>query len=153
MREGRSLYLLFRLGEPLYGLAIEHVVEVLRMAALLSLPHAPAWLLGCLNLRGQVLPVLDLARRLGLPGVPIHLDTPVIVVGVEGRSVGLVVTSVCDVAALPEPEEGRWVTHQDEQLVLLLDPAPLVAESYAWLERPRAGAASWADPHSRAAFP
>ncbi len=153
MRERRSLYLLFRLGDPLYGLAIEHVVEVLRMAALLSLPHAPAWLLGCLNLRGQVMPVLDLARRLGLAGVSIHLDTPVIVADVAGRSVGLVVTSVCDVAALPEPQEGRWVTHQDERLVLLLDPTPLVAESYAWLERPQAAVASGVDLHPRAAFP
>ncbi len=153
MREGRSLYLIFRLGDQPYGLAIEHVAEVLRMAALLPLPHAPAWLLGCLNLRGHVIPVLDLGRRLGLAGVSIHLDTPVIVACAEGRSIGLVVASVCDVEALPEPEDGRWVTHLDDQLVLLLDPTPLVAESYTWLERPQAVAAPWAEPHPSAAIP
>jgi purine-binding chemotaxis protein CheW len=94
-------WLTFRLQGDEYALAVADVVEVLSMVALTRMPEARPWLAGMLNLRGRIVPVIDLRRRLGFPVRPIGLDTPVIVVHACDRPVGLIVDEMTEVLTLP----------------------------------------------------
>lgn len=93
-------WLTFRLRDGDYALAVSDVVEALSMVALAYVPGAPRWLIGMLNLRGQVLPVLDLRLRLGFPARACGLDTPIIVVRTRDRLAGLIVDEVSEVVSL-----------------------------------------------------
>ena len=69
-----------------------------------SLPHSPPYVRGVINLRGTVLPVVDLAQRLGLPAASSRDRNVIIVVDLDGRTVGLLVDAVSDILALPQDE-------------------------------------------------
>jgi purine-binding chemotaxis protein CheW len=83
------------------ALPIERVVEVLRMAAVSAVPHSPPWLSGMLNLRGRIIPVIDLRRRLGLPAAPVDLSTALVIVATEARTAGLMVDYASEVLDVP----------------------------------------------------
>ena len=98
---GEVELLTFRVGGHGYAVDIMSVREIRGWAHATSLPHAPPHVRGVINLRGTVLPVLDLALRLG-----IEIDVPtdrsvVIVVDCGGRTVGLRVDAVTDIVTLP----------------------------------------------------
>ncbi len=80
-------------GEP-YGLPVASVQEVLRMVELTPVPHAPFPVLGVFNLRGRVVPLLDLRARLELPAAPPGDASRVLVLDARARSIGLLVDSV-----------------------------------------------------------
>jgi chemotaxis signal transduction protein len=82
-----------------YALAVEHVAEVVELDEVTIVPGAPPSLLGLLNLRGEIISVVDLASVLGLHGEgrPTHL-----LVTSAGRRAGLAIDAVLDVATLPE---------------------------------------------------
>jgi purine-binding chemotaxis protein CheW len=127
--------ILLRLDDGEYALPLGCVVEVVRMAALAPVPDAPGFVLGLLDLRGRVVPVVDLRRRLGLPAVEPGLSTTICVVEAGGRGFGLVADAVTDVRPLLGPVEALevapdgspvdGVTHVDDRLVTLLDPGRL----------------------------
>ena len=118
-------------GEREYALPLGCVVEVVRMAALTPSPGASGPVLGLLDLRGRVVPVLDLRALLGPPG----LSTPICVVEAGGRAFGLVADAVTDIHRLTAPVERlavspaggpvAGVTHVGGRLVSVLDPEPL----------------------------
>lgn len=91
----------FSLGGKLCGFEIGRVQEVLQMVELTEVPDAPHYMAGALNLRGAVLPVLDLATLLGLPVGHYDLETPIVVVRSGDRRVGLIVDDVHDVVEFP----------------------------------------------------
>ena len=91
----------FSVGEEEYGLELLQVKEVIRMRKITWLPHAPRCVKGIFNLRGDVIPVMDLRERFGLPSIELTETTRVIVVEVAGRLVGLVVDSASQVVRLP----------------------------------------------------
>lgn len=93
--------LLLPLGRDWYALPLVNVREVVPAPAVTPVPGAPAWLLGVANLRGQILPVLDTAHRLGLPspGEPTH----VAVVDSAAGAAGLVTTGPPERALLDAP--------------------------------------------------
>ena len=104
-RDDRSSTLvLFRLGEADYALPLDRVVEVLRMVAITPVPESPRAVAGVIDLRGRVIPVLDLRRRLGMPDRAYDLRTPILVAEDERRVVGLVADEV--VQMLPVPAEA-----------------------------------------------
>jgi purine-binding chemotaxis protein CheW len=127
--------ILLRLEGHEYALPLACVVEVVRMAALAPVPDAPAHVLGLLDLRGRVVPVLDLRRRLGLAPAEPGLSTPICVVEAGGRGFGLVADAVTDVrpllgpverpAGAPQDSPVAGVAHVDGRLVSVLDPARL----------------------------
>lgn len=100
-RSSQVQWLAFRLSGSEYALAVGDVVEVLSMVALAPLPEAPAWLAGMMNLRGRVMPVMDLRVRLNLPPRPIGPETPIIVAQCADRLVGFIVDEVTEVLSLP----------------------------------------------------
>jgi chemotaxis signal transduction protein len=124
--------MLLRIDGREYGLPLDCLVEVVRMAALAPVPGGPSFVLGLLDLRGRVVPVLDLRQRLGLPPAEPGLSTPICVVEAAGRGFGLVADAVSDIRPLVAPvepldlaaEDGPMagVTHVEGRLVSLLAP-------------------------------
>jgi purine-binding chemotaxis protein CheW len=91
----------FAVGAEEYGLELLRVKEVIRMRQITWLPKAPSCVKGIINLRGDVIPIVDLRDRFGLQSIEHTEMTRVIVVDVEGRSVGMVVDSASQVVRLP----------------------------------------------------
>lgn len=94
----------FRLAEQEYSVDIMSVREIRGWTRATPLPHAPHYVRGVINLRGTVLPVLDLASRLGMPPVEGDARNVIIVVQNGSQSVGLLVDAVSDILALPRAE-------------------------------------------------
>jgi len=133
----RRQYVLFHLGAEEYGLPIKRVQSIIRYEEPTSVPRAPAGVDGVFNLRGQVIPLVDLGRLLlGVPLVPTPAARIIVTEGGVG-AVGLAVDAVREVAAfaeddiLPAPAEVlgpetsdafEGVVSHGERLVILLDP-------------------------------
>ncbi len=94
----------FRVGEQEYSVDIMSVREIRGWTRATSLPHSPDYVRGVINLRGTVLPVVDLAKRLGLPACELSDRNVIIVVDLDGRTVGLLVDAVSDILTMPEEE-------------------------------------------------
>lgn len=97
-------FLTFRLAEEEYGVGILSVQEIRGWSSVTAIPHAPAWLLGVINLRGSVVPVVDLRIKLGLARADYNEFTVVIILNVGTRVVGIVVDGVSDVITLTDDE-------------------------------------------------
>jgi purine-binding chemotaxis protein CheW len=93
----RRVVLGFTLGEQFCGLPIEDVQEVLQLVELTPVTDAPPFVAGALDLRGSVLPVIDLATLVGAVAPTRTLDTPIIVSRSGGQAVGLITDAVHDV--------------------------------------------------------
>ena len=91
----------FTIGDEEYGLELLRVKEVIRMRQVTWLPKAPSCVKGIINLRGDVIPIVDLRDRFGLQTIENTATTRVIVVEVEGRLVGVVVDSASQVVRVP----------------------------------------------------
>lgn len=94
----------FRVGGQDYSVDIMSVREIRGSAKATSLPHAPPFVRGVINLRGTVLPIVDLAARLGLATGEDTERNVIIVVDLGGRTAGLMVDAVSDILAIPTEE-------------------------------------------------
>jgi purine-binding chemotaxis protein CheW len=144
--EGESLQVLvFRLGADEFALPIGAVDEVARAPEQITrVPKTPAFLEGVINLRGEVLPVVDQRRRFDMPPAPAGEAQRLIVVRSERHRAGLLVDAVSEVLTAPleamgaapdlTGDAGRLVQgvvnlHGDGRMVLLLDPAELLTRA------------------------
>jgi purine-binding chemotaxis protein CheW len=91
----------FLVGDEEYGLDILRVKEVIRIREITRLPKAPGFVKGIINLRGDVIPIIDLRDRFGLEHRDYNDTTRVIVVDVEGKLVGMVVDEASQVVRIP----------------------------------------------------
>ena len=141
----RREFLTCKLGDESYGIDILRVQEIREVKQVTRVPHVAHYVRGVINLRGAIVPVVDLGLMFGFPEpLPIE-DASAIVLNVDHRLVGLVVSSVSDVLALaddeilPAPEIGakriagaisgigvRKGEGADQQSVLLLDVADIM---------------------------
>jgi purine-binding chemotaxis protein CheW len=135
-------YLSFALGEEQYAIEILRVQEIKGYSGITPIPNTPAHIRGVMNLRGTVIPVVDLRAKFNLETHSYDKFTVIIVVTVGSRIIGLVVDAVSDVLDVsraqirPAPELGhredtRFISgmvHVGERLVVLLDIATLLAE-------------------------
>ncbi len=90
----------FTIGEEEFGVDISQVREIVRVAQITYLPKAPAFIEGVVNLRGQVLAVIDLSKRIGVTSKERGENTRIIVVEVGENTVGMIVDSVSEVLRL-----------------------------------------------------
>ncbi|VTR96255.1 chemotaxis protein : Chemotaxis signal transduction protein CheW OS=Candidatus Nitrospira defluvii GN=cheW PE=4 SV=1: CheW [Gemmata massiliana] len=110
-----SQFLAFRLGEEEYGLEILRVQEIKGYSKITPLPNTPHEIKGVMNLRGAVVPIIDLRTRLGMREAEYTVFTVIIVVTVGTKIVGLVVDAVSDVLnvepemVVPAPDLGAGV--------------------------------------------
>ena len=92
----------FKLLREEYGISILQVQEIKRMADITRVPHTPDYIKGVINLRGSVLPVIDLKKRLNLPYQEYTDDTRIIIVKIDDISVGMIVDEVSEVMAISQ---------------------------------------------------
>ncbi len=91
----------FKIGAEEYGVDILKVQEINKMTTITKVPNAPAFVEGVINLRGRVIPIIDLRTRLGMEKKDHTKDTRIIVVDLEGKTVGFIVDSVNEVLRIP----------------------------------------------------
>lgn len=130
----------FKLGREDYGISILQVQEIKRIMDITRVPNSPDYIKGVINLRGSVLPVIDLKNRLALPPTEDTEDTRIIIVKVEDIVVGLIVDGVSEVTSLSsdnvEPPQTvvsgvsaqylSGVGKQEDNLLILLNLAAIV---------------------------
>jgi len=92
----------FNIGEEEFGVDILKVQEINRMLNVTRVPNAPEYVEGVINLRGKVIPVVDLRKRFGLPPKEHDKNTRIIVIELSGKTVGFVVDSVKEVLRIPK---------------------------------------------------
>ena len=142
---GTRQVLTFKLGAEEYGLGVLMVQEIRGWSAVTAIPHAPSWVLGVIDLRGVVVPIIDLRRRFDLAPAEFGPATVVIVLrvadGAGERTIGLVVDAVSEVYDINEsnfrslPDIGSstagdvvtGLVHADGKTIILLDAQRLVA--------------------------
>ena len=97
-------YLTFVLGNVYYGLDIQFVREIIGMQDITVVPDVPPFIKGVINLRGKVIPVMDVRKRFNMPSRPYDDRTCIIVIHVGDWLVGLVVDTVSEVLDIPEAD-------------------------------------------------
>ncbi len=91
----------FNIGKELYGVGIDAVHEIVKVPDITEVPDAPAFLEGVINLRGKIVPVVDLRKRMNLEGKEKTKSSRVLITENDGRLVGLLVDAVSEVLKLP----------------------------------------------------
>ncbi len=138
-----SELLTFKLSQQEYALDIMSVREIRGWTKTTPMPHAPAFMRGVINLRGTVLPVMDLAARLGLPPIETTERNVIIVVKYNDGMTGLLVDAVSDIIALSEedmqspPEVGsesgastiRSLSLIEDRMIRVLELENVIAKS------------------------
>ena len=94
----------FKLGDETYGINVMQVQEVLRMTEIAPVPGAPSYVLGIVNLRGNVVTVIDTRNRFGLSPVEADDATRIVIIETEGHIIGVLVDSVAEVVNLQSSE-------------------------------------------------
>ena len=130
----------FHVGTEEFAIDILGVQEIIRMVELTPVPNAPHYVEGVINLRGKVIPILDLRARFGLPAGDRTKETRIIVVDIAHTILGFIVDSVQEVLRLPEdlieppPTTGRGgsaefhkgIGRVDGRILILLDMSQLL---------------------------
>jgi purine-binding chemotaxis protein CheW len=97
-------YLTFILGEEEYGIEILKVREIIGVIEIVALPNAPSYIKGVVNLRGSVIPVVDLRLKFNMPEKEYNKETCIIVVNMLYRHIGIIVDTVSEVLDIQEDD-------------------------------------------------
>lgn len=136
-------YLTFNLGDQVYGIGIENVTEIIGILPITVIPEMPEYLVGIMNLRSRIIPVMDMRLRFRMPYKEYGERTCVIVVEIEESAIGLIVDGVSEVALIankdivPQPSisaapQNRYIKHIGKvgsEVKLLLDCNELLSQS------------------------
>ncbi len=131
----------FALGGEEYGVDIAQVQEINRMVPITHVPRAPRFMEGVINLRGQLIPIIDLRTRFGMPRAEHSKTTRIVVTEIGTKRVGMVVDSVSEVLRIPveqiedapdiiagvETEYIRGVGKMGDRLIIMLDLARVIS--------------------------
>lgn len=136
-------YLTFTLGEEEYGIDILNVQEIRGYDAVTKIANSPDFIKGVINMRGIIVPIIDMRLKFKLGEVEYNQFTVVIILNISGRVIGMVVDGVSDVIALkgeqirPAPEFGAVLDTDyidglatlEERMVIVIDIAKLMTSS------------------------
>jgi purine-binding chemotaxis protein CheW len=100
----KDKYLTFLLDKDVYGLEINYVKEIVEIQTITELPELPEYVKGIINLRGKIIPVVDVRIRFRKARKEYNDRTCIIVVDIKDISIGLIVDSVTEVLAIPEQD-------------------------------------------------
>ena len=137
----------FHLENEKYGIKVMQVQEVLRMTEIAPVPGAPHYVLGIINLRGNVVTVIDTRRRFGLSDAESDDETRIVIIEADNNVVGILVDSVAEVVDLKTseietaPNVGndesskyiQGVSSRDDELLILVDVNKLLSDE-EWQE-------------------
>jgi purine-binding chemotaxis protein CheW len=148
-------YLTFKLGEEMFAIDVSQVREVLDVTTITKVPRAPAFMRGVINVRGSVVPVVDLRLKFDLSGTEQTLDTRIVVMEIalngELTIIGTLADAVHNVMDIepaniePAPKVGaRWNTefirgigkHNDQFIIILNVDRIFLAEELALVQQP-----------------
>ncbi len=146
--DDENRYLTFMLDEERYAFAIRHITEIIVFQKITTLPGVARHVKGVINLRGKVIPVMDVRLRFGLPPRDYNDRTCIVVVEVSTCVVGLIVDTVRDVSTFPddsiEPSPNLGATSMApfidgigrlaDHVYIVLDPERLCARDLKVLE-------------------
>jgi purine-binding chemotaxis protein CheW len=132
----------FRLENEKYGIDVMQVQEVLRVTEIAPVPGAPSYVLGIINLRGNVVTVIDTRSRFGLPSAEMDDSTRIVIIEADEQVVGILVDSVAEVVDLKSseietaPNVGteestkfiQGVASHDSELLILVDLNKLLTD-------------------------
>jgi purine-binding chemotaxis protein CheW len=137
----KDKFLTFKLAKESYGIEIKYVTEIIGIQKITEVPDMPDFLKGVINLRGKVIPVMDVRIRFSLGSREYDDRTCIVVVDIDGRAMGLVVDRMQEVSDIPEnqieppprasSERGRYVQGMGkfgDEVKILLDVNKLLAE-------------------------
>jgi purine-binding chemotaxis protein CheW len=119
---GRVNMVAFRLGKQTYALPIDAVRQIIEMVTVIPVPQVKEAVEGVINYHSTTVPIINLRSHLGLPKDPLRLHTPIILVTISGRLVGLIVDEVLDVIERPKDQ----IVHPKDILPDGLGDAPLL---------------------------
>ncbi len=133
--DGVRQLVVFELANEVYGINIGTVREIIRMQTVTYVPDSPDFVEGVINLRGRVIPVVDLRKRFGLPVTEATNESRVLVVDISGDDIGVIVDAVTEVQRISEDsveptttlvttEDSYYIegiAKVDDQLLILLD--------------------------------
>jgi purine-binding chemotaxis protein CheW len=140
----RHTLVVFELDGREFALPIQDIAEILQMVLVTPVPEVPPWVAGVVNLRGRVIPIVDLRTRLGIPTRRPELNTPILIAEQGTRKLGLIADAVRDVVSLedaalePPPELGTGDASEDavaalaqagERLIVVLDLERVTADA------------------------
>ena len=137
----------FRLAGETYGINVMQVQEVLRYTEIAPVPGAPGYVLGIINLRGNVVTVIDTRNRFGLESGEMTDNTRIVIIETEGHVIGILVDSVAEVVYLRQseietaPNVGndesakfiQGVCHKNDELLILIELNKLLTDT-EWAE-------------------
>ena len=133
----------FSLANEEYAVDILNVQEINRITEITKVPNAPEFVEGVVNLRGKVIPVINLRNKFGLPGKEPHNTTRIIIMDIQGVTNGLIVDSVSEVLRIPsdivEPSPPvasnvssmfiKGIAKFENRLIILIDIDQLMGDS------------------------
>lgn len=140
--ENQSKWVTFQMDQERYGIKVLQVQEIIRMTDITPVPGAPHYILGVINLRGNVVPIVNTRSRFNLPTVNDSPETRIILVDLDRQLVGIVVDSVAEVVTLeggeiekaPSLDQAEWVqfihgvARTGGDLLILLDLSKFLSE-------------------------
>jgi purine-binding chemotaxis protein CheW len=97
----------FRIGTETFAMPIARVREIVRVPPITAVPDAPACVEGVINLRGRIIPVMDLRKRFGEPVGAAHKKNRILVAEIDGKLVGLIVDAASEVLKIPPAQIER----------------------------------------------
>ncbi|MFQ5425378.1 MAG: chemotaxis protein CheW [Phycisphaerae bacterium] len=132
----------FRLANEEYGVDIMRVQEIILVGQITKMPEVPDYICGLINLRGHVIPIVDLRKRFGLPAQDETEHTRIIVLNVNNKTIGIVVDAVNEVLRInadqiePPPSSVAGIEHEyltglvkfEEHLLVLLNVDAVMKE-------------------------
>lgn len=138
----KGKYLTFAIGNEDYGIEISHVTEIIGIQEITQVPELPNYLKGIINLRGKIIPVMDVRLRFKKEPIEYNDRTCIIVIDINDISIGLIVDTVSEVSNIEEenivpPPDVKTGFHNryvkgigkiDEQVKLLLDCEKILTE-------------------------
>jgi len=133
----------FKIGNEEFGVDILKVQEINKMVSITKVPNAPNYVEGVINLRGRVIPIIDLRARIGFDRIDSTKDTRIIIVDVNNKTVGFVVDSVSEVIRIPasvteappeivssvDSDFIKSVAKLNDRLLILIDLDRVLCES------------------------
>lgn len=134
----------FRLSDEIYGADIRKVYEIIMLQKITKIPRTPHFVEGIINLRGKIIPVIDLRKRLRLSCKDFGEDTRIMVVDIGGNTAGAIVDEVSEVLSISrasveppsslvtgtvETEYLEGIINQEDRLIILLNIEKILTES------------------------
>jgi purine-binding chemotaxis protein CheW len=141
IRQGK--YMTFGVGGDVYGIELKYVNEIIQMQPIAQIPEVEHYIKGLINLRGKIIPVIDVADRFGKESFEYSDRTCIIVVEVQNVEVGLIIETIAEVVSIEEddilpppnlPKSSaqdkfiRGIGKIGDSVKLLLDPVKLLSD-------------------------